>query len=446
MKEFRLAVYFIFGVVLAAYGVLSHAASYQSYQGSHYRNINGTMYWKGDNTSYAQSQSRVIESVNVGGKYIGVPYIGEYGAAVASAIVAAMKSTPGAIATSALLSWAVSKGLTYVDGGFKKQGEQVPAESDTSGAEGYEYQCNGSIFGVMGIGLAQQCASAAGWGTISSPEFIEGSNKSFSVKAFSTLSPSQKYTVAVLTRRSNCKTGYTLTGGVCKPVSPCPSGYTLNAGACFPDAYESPSESDWDKFLGVTPPDEVMKDICQRLFALDGKGCQVQRATVEAVQSPLSEYDANGNRQVASITPAPTADDPFRTKVDINNEKKTTTTTTDPNTGQTTTTTTTEQTKEDNPDFCVLHPESIVCAKMDTPDAADITKNDKTVSITPDGGWGPDSGSCPAPKTTALSRGGQMTVDYAMVCEEAISFRPVVIGFAWIAAVLIAIGITKRYG
>lgn len=73
MKPLRLALYFVVGLLLGGCFTLSYAGNFQSYQGSAFRTINGTTYWKGDAGSFAQSKATVIESIKVGGTYITVP-------------------------------------------------------------------------------------------------------------------------------------------------------------------------------------------------------------------------------------------------------------------------------------------------------------------------------------------------------------------------------------
>lgn len=93
---------------------------------------------------------------------------------------------------------------------------------------------------------------------------------------------------------------------------------------------------------------------------------------------------------------------------------------------------------EQPPEFCELHPESIVCQEMDTPDENKPNPTEKTFSITPSGGFG-GAGACPA--DVALTYLGQpISWSYQPACDFFTGVRPAVVAMAWVAAILIALG------
>lgn len=96
-------------------------------------------------------------------------------------------------------------------------------------------------------------------------------------------------------------------------------------------------------------------------------------------------------------------------------------------------------TQEDPEDPCVGNPDRVGCAKMDAPSGPDLDTQEKPVSVTPDGGWGGDGGSCPAPlQTTVL--GTPVVVDNTLFCQFLSGIRFAVIGVCGLIATLIFVG------
>ena len=93
---------------------------------------------------------------------------------------------------------------------------------------------------------------------------------------------------------------------------------------------------------------------------------------------------------------------------------------------------------------CDQNPNSIGCSEWGEPEDADLGETSKTITITPDTGWGPSTGTCPAPLTHTLSSGRQLSFSYEHVCTAAAMFRPAVIGMAWLSALLLMFGIHRR--
>ncbi|MNY21818.1 hypothetical protein D3C86_1553880 [compost metagenome] len=113
---------------------------------------------------------------------------------------------------------------------------------------------------------------------------------------------------------------------------------------------------------------------------------------------------------------------------------------TDPNSGNTT-----GQVKPEDP--CASNPNRVGCMdKGDIPASPDLTATEKVITITPDSGWGSDTAACPADIVVGLRSQGALPAVFSFkpVCDGADMFRPVVIGLAWIAAVLIALGVGRR--
>lgn len=149
---------------------------------------------------------------------------------------------------------------------------------------------------------------------------------------------------------------------------------------------------------------------------------------------------------VIDIFPSPTVDDPWR--VDVQ-PKDIISTSPDPIVAEPlpdpipdpdTTETPTEPS-----DLCLLHPEILACQIVDpgTLDPVDVPDEARPMSITPDGGWGPNSGSCPAPKTATIM-GVSISMPFTMLCDFAVQIKPLLIAFAWLSAALTFFGFAKR--
>lgn len=440
-RIFRALFFLVFGLLLGGTAAYSFAGSYTSYQGSAYRTINGTTYWKGDSGTFAQSQARVIESINVGGKHIGVPHLGSVGAAALQLAITGLKTTPGAFLTTGVISYLAGQGLQYLDGQWKKQGDSIPV-NDTGGC------FTGSFLPPGFCGTVDEAKQTAVSKIRVDNGCQSGQFASYCPNPSDYTCFAESSTSFACTQPSN---SYTLSFSRVTFAPRCPTGYTESAGACFPDDYVPAGESDWDRVAGNPPPDAVMRELCQKIAALNttSPGCPVINARTEPAEAPLSAWKTDSvtgqqSRTLAKLLPAPTTEDPFRQEITIETEKKIKTTTTDPETGQTTTTEETEKTEKQNEDFCVLHPNSIACAELGEPENVDTKADTRNVVIAPDSGWGAGSASCPQPKTHVLRTGHTVTMSWQPVCDGAGMFRPVVLGLAWLAAIYAFMAIHRK--
>lgn len=148
---------------------------------------------------------------------------------------------------------------------------------------------------------------------------------------------------------------------------------------------------------------------------------------------------------VIDITPAPTVAEPWRvdaTPKEITSVSPTPLPDSEP-VPQTEPEGTTSAPKES--DLCEKYPEILACAKpeLDVPDPDQISNENKDLAITADGGWGPSSGSCPASKTITV-QGQTFSMGVGALCDFATMIRPLVIGFAWLSAALIFVGMGRR--
>lgn len=428
MNPLRLALYFVVGLLLGGCFTLSYAGNFQSYQGSAFRTINGTTYWKGDAGSFAQSKATVLESVKVGGTYITVPTFAQVTGAMVAVGMGAVRMSPG-IAGAAVISYLASKGIELVDGQWKKKGTTGP-EVSTWDATRDPY-CNEIATGQW---LARYASGVVNTYTrIASPVHCGGSAPAGMTGVNYCRNPSGSACIYdAIFKGTACPTGTGLVGGVCQPDS----------------QYQPAGDSDWDAVNGVTPPDEVMRGLCQALAKYNATtpGCAMHTAGTTKASVPMSDWAPNpttgkDERQVATWTPRPTADDPFAGEVSVKTESKDASAPTDPTTGNTTnpSDTISEDSTKDTP-FCTLYPESLACAKMGTPEEADKleskTMGVESITIQTFG----SSATCPAP--IPLPHGSELSFEWP--CRMAEGVKPFLLALAWLAAGLIVIGAMRN--
>ncbi|PTT55535.1 virulence factor TspB C-terminal domain-related protein [Aeromonas sp. HMWF014] len=166
--------------------------------------------------------------------------------------------------------------------------------------------------------------------------------------------------------------------------------------------------------------------------------------------TPFSEwmsepYFKNGNwyRDRMDVSPAPTASQPTRVRVDVGPIKIQGAT--DPQTVPNTGTAGGSQPKEE-PSFCEANPQSIACAELGTLEPEPFNPIEKPFQITPQSPWGSGDAQCPAPKVINLHSGGFATMSYQPACDFFRGVRPVIIALAFIAALYIALGIPVGKG
>ena len=141
------------------------------------------------------------------------------------------------------------------------------------------------------------------------------------------------------------------------------------------------------------------------------------------------------------INPSPTADEPFR--LDIKPVEKPLPTPdpqpeTDDGPGQN------NLKPQENPGLCDQYPDIVACAKLgEPPEAKTVPNEDKFLEIKRDEGWGPQNGTCPAPKTASVA-GINLEMSFDPLCQFADGIRPVIVGLAWISAVMAFLGFSRK--
>ena len=99
--------------------------------------------------------------------------------------------------------------------------------------------------------------------------------------------------------------------------------------------------------------------------------------------------------------------------------------------------------KEDPPGLCEMYPDILACAKTGDLAATPVPNENRALQITPDTGYGPSNGACPAPRT-AVIMGQSISMPFDLLCTFADSIRPIVIAFAWLTAALTFFGLGRK--
>ncbi|WP_367068617.1 virulence factor TspB C-terminal domain-related protein [Oryzisolibacter sp. LB2S] len=143
------------------------------------------------------------------------------------------------------------------------------------------------------------------------------------------------------------------------------------------------------------------------------------------------------------VKPSPSPEDPWRIEIKPVNRPKPSPESgpeqqPDPNPDENGNTNTGDKPKED-PGLCELYPDILACVKLDTPDEEELPESEKPIAVTPDAGWGPDGGSCPAPRMLTV-QGRQIPIPFDLFCVYMSGLRPIIIAMAWLSAAFILVG------
>jgi len=333
-------------------------------------------------------------------------------AATAGAVaLTAVRANPVGLVTSAVASYLLEKGIQYANGQFTKTGSGEYQGDATAGCVGVTQHISASSASTM-------CYQAL--------SFVQ------SVGNNGCATPTQPGNMTLV---GASETGCTV-HGVNDNGQAWDWGFGFTHGASSGGG--APTESDWAAVRAGRWPDPAMLDLVRHGVALptDAPVFSPTSQDVPASDPYTDPVTGKKYRDMVRITPSPSNPDTadiqaFKQELDANGN---------PVGGGNGGNGATDQT-----DLCKLHPEILACQQLDTPDGPELPNQDKTLTITPDGGWGPDNGTCPPDKTLNLRGGQTVVIEYQPVCQVATSMRPVMIGFAWLTAVLIAIGITRKY-
>lgn len=99
---------------------------------------------------------------------------------------------------------------------------------------------------------------------------------------------------------------------------------------------------------------------------------------------------------------------------------------------------------EEQQSLCEKHPDIVACTKLGEPGQATPVPNEtKTLTISPENGFGPSGGSCPPPRTVQVA-GLTLSMPFDLLCDFATGLKPVIVGLAWLSAAFAFMGIGRR--
>ncbi len=93
--------------------------------------------------------------------------------------------------------------------------------------------------------------------------------------------------------------------------------------------------------------------------------------------------------------------------------------------------------------LCDMYPDIVACAKLGQVSEVPVKNRTVPLSIQREEGFGPSEGSCPAPSEFVIM-GRSMSFRWDLFCEFATGIRPVVVGMAYLLAVLAFFGLSRK--
>lgn len=383
-------------LILWAMAFTCHAAVYQTAIAPAFQKTSTGWGVVGTTATAANGAFSSGVTTQVAGKAITMPATARFAANAGQFAVSAMRLNPAGLVVGAAASWLLGYGLEYVIDHWVRH------------ADGTEY------FGLSSwdSSSVSACSSIAGFHaySIGNSAYIgqPASSSTFCYVA----SGFGGYYADPLAFRS-VFSSYT------------PHQLTTRTSSISSLAVESDFSS---------PSAAILPDAVAIQLASSGKVVPTESPVLspDPVVQPLSDpyidpVSKTSKRDYVSATPSPTPDNPFRIRIETYTQPvdSTGTPTTAPATS----------TPDPPQDVCEKNPEAAMCKKFDTPDDPTVQTLNKPVSITPQGGWGPDSSACPA--DIPLRQGGAFS--YTSTCDAATKVRPITIACAWLVAALIVL-------
>lgn len=362
--------------------------------------------------TFNAAATAVTGAVSVSGATATLAGSASLAATAGNVAASALKLNPAGLLTSAVASWALSAGLQYLNGQWQKN------NAPSGYVAGYMWCYNG----------APNCGPTPD----AALQFFKNIQPNYP-----NCSVSSSGTTYVNYSCSSPTLG-TLYPTVNRAAETCPAGTYRNGTQCVGLVVPA-TDPDFAALAAKPLTDAAATDLAKA-----GAKLPLNKPTFAPMDLPVgSPYvdPVTGKRYQDMVRLTPGSDgttvEAQMYKQEVNADG---TTATDSTTGQPA-----SPEKGETQTDCDKKPESIGCSDWGEPDDTDIQKNNKTFSLTPDGGWGAATASCPADRTYSLKSGGVARFSYSGLCQGAELFRPLIIGMAWLSAILIAIGLHRKY-
>lgn len=219
----------------------------------------------------------------------------------------------------------------------------------------------------------------------------------------------------------------------------CSSGATPVNGQC-PTSSTPATDSDLAPAKAGVLPDAAAEDARKKGVPIPLNQPTVSPTPVDVWLSDPYQDPVTGKwyRDKARVTPQPST--PETAKMDVTKQEV------NPDGTPATNPDGSPKAPEEQKTECEKNPEGSGCKPLDAVEDVELQQNEITLSISPVSGFGPDSGTCPASQTL-FSKGGQSIVwSWSMYCDFASGIRPLIVGFAWLAAALMVVGVGRGVG
>lgn len=359
-------------------------------------------------------------TTQVAGKAVTIPASMRMAANAGQFAVSAVRLNPSALVGGAVAAWLLSKGIEYINGQFQKA---EPIAGYTPGTKwcaepgmSYEY-CDATPDTTCSTYFSRQPpdwrGSFAGCQQLSSTSNTVAYRVYFSGYTINSFS--------VMARTDSCVAG---------------SRYVTGKG-CIGLAVPM-TDPDWANIASGALPDSVASELAPKGVAIPLEAPKLDPVDIPLGDPQIDPKTGKRYQDKARITPqadAKTADvQTYKQEVDANGDPAT-----DPNTQA-------PKAPEEQTDPCKLNPDAAGCKPLDDAEAPDLEKKENPFSLNPVSGFGADNAACPAPQTL-FSKGGQtITWDWGKFCGFAQGIRPLIIGFAWLTALMIVVSVGRRNG
>lgn len=427
----------LFAAVLAglALNVIAATVPYK-FNGMNVTREGGVTYLRGTSPSEVAAagvsvSNHTISAAGAANWYVGTGALVQTGGVVfnaavpvaataASVALAAVRANPAGLITSAVASYLLSKGIEYVNGSFNTtvvQGSTSPVWVYTYGNPPRSFNTGSAL-----------CA------------YINTQNADYHHYVWAT---SASYPNGYCKATKNYP--FDGWGQAASQVSRCwvPDGelvaWPVNGVCQVVTTQEPVSESTWDAARTGYWPDAATYDLVKAGVPLptDKAVFSPPYADVPLADPVLDPVTGKRMQEVARVTPSPTAPDTADVSITKREVDSDGNPVVDPVTGSPVPAT-------EEKDLCKLNPGASGCKPLDdVPDMA-LPENTITLSINPVSGFGPETGTCPADRTLFSKGGAPIVWSWGQYCTFASGIRPLIVGFAWLAALMIVIGVARR--
>lgn len=255
-------------------------------------------------------------------------------------------------------------------------------------------------------------------------------------------------------------------------VQTCPQGwYNTPAGCSQTPSMQPVPQTEFETEVAPMPwPDELPEQLPDGVPVLDPvinplpSPWDPSQPYKEPVGDPVPNPNYDPSKQPSTenppkiqptirIKPSPTETDKWRTDVTGKDEpvvgdEPVTNPKTDPTKPPadpaSAPTTPEDKAKDRQLSLCEQFPNISACAPLgNAPDKEAVQNREINVQVNPESGFGPETGTCPAPRTLNL-HAGPISMPYGLVCDLANGIRPLIVAGAFLAAAMMVVGVGRK--